>query len=240
MPGIAVLLILTETAVLIFGGYTAARYVLQKTEKTVAEASEFYFTSDLLRETPEELSEELPNYYVDPQNKDFQIALYNSVDSLRVTSADIEYEVAVQNGKAEKVKGTIRGGKANTENISITPDEGEKSVTVTVKTTQPYSKILSATFTLALGNQYSIEDEAGNIAAVLTMNCTDDSKAVKLSLPDGIIPDNTDKRVSKTADGYTFQSSGHEIYSLVLLKSDSGKNVSKTAESFADSINING
>ena len=234
MPGIAVLLILTETAVLIFGGYTAARYVLQKTEKTVAEASEFYFTSDLLRETPKEL----PNYYVDPQNKDFQIALYNSVDSLRVTSADIEYEVVVQNGKAEKVKGTIRGGKANTENIRIIPGEGEERVTVTVKTTQPYSKSLSATFTLALGNQYSIEDEAGNIAAVLTMNCTDDSKAVKLSLPDGIIPDNTDKRVSKTEDGYTFQSSGHEIYSLVLLKSNSDKNMSKASESFADSINI--
>ena len=51
LPGILILLVLTEIIVLVFAGYTAARYVLQKKEMTVAEASEFYFTSDLLRET---------------------------------------------------------------------------------------------------------------------------------------------------------------------------------------------
>lgn len=235
LPGILILLVLTEIIVLVFAGYTAARYVLQKKEMTVAEASEFYFTSDLLRET----TGDVPVYYIDPQNADFQIKLYNSADSQRVTSAEIEYTVEVTNGAADKTNGTIKGGIAGASPITVTPDKDAKeAVEVTVTTTKPYARTLSAAFTLALGNQYSIEDAEGNIAAVLTMNCTDDAKTVKLSLPEGVIPDNTNDRVEKEGEDYRFQSSGHEVYSIVLLKKDSGMNLSKSFIPFADEINI--
>ena len=83
-----------------------------------------------------------------------------------------------------------------------------------------------------------VEDEAGHIAAVLTMVCGDGEKDIRITLPSGVIPDEADIRIKDYKDDQcTFRSPGYGIYSLVLLKSEDDIIVSGQG-SFADAIDL--
>ena len=228
------LVLLVSILLLSFTGFTAARYVLQQQRDGVAAAQNFYFTSDLLKDESENAS-----YYIDPKAANFTVHLYNFADSKRTTAKTIRYAITTDNAAiTDSASGSLTGNNQNTGTITITPNEGASTVTITV-TSSPYKKVLKATFTLALGNRYTVEDASGNTAAVLTMTCTDDAKNIPLTLPSGVIPDATDTRVTLPADGeYLFTSPGEGVYSLVLLKSTPAVSLSRTETAFADTINI--
>lgn len=234
-----VLAILAAVALMSLAGATAARYVFRQEQGGLADAQNFYFTSDLLEEEAK-----VPRYYIDPQLNSFSIRLSNAADSLRATTGEIAYRIMVEGGSAEidgaaAATGVLPGGAAATATLTVTPSAGASQVTVAVTSTKPYEKTLKAVFELALGNQYIVEDSAGNTAAVLTMICTDSEKEIALALPAGVVPDNTDRRVTESPDGgYVFQSPGSGVYSLVLLKTDKSLNLSKESQSFADTINL--
>lgn len=232
---LAVLAILA--AALSFAGVTVARYALQQEKSGVAEPQNFYFTSDFLREETENA-----RYYIDPLSGSFQVELFNWADGERVSSGEIKYEVSARGAgvSANPENGILAGGAANTARLTVSPHADAKSVTVTVTALSPYTKTLSADFELGLGNRYAVEDKTGNTAGVLTMTCTDASKDVHLSLPGGVVPDNTDDRVSAgAAGGYIFRSPGHGVYSLVLLKTDPGRDLSIPETAFASEIVLN-
>ena len=231
---LTLLLIAVLALSLLFAGITAARYVLQQRESGIADAQNFYFTSDLLMEPSD-----TARYYIDPGSGSFDITLFNSADSQRITSADIPFKVAVTGGTASSVSGTLTGGHSASALLTVTPDANASEITVTVSTSAPFVKTLSASFVPALGNVYTIQDTSGDTAAVLTMTCTDSAKEMILTLPAGIIPDATDHRVSASSGGgYIFHSPGYGIYSLTLLKSDTSVALAGSNVPFAGTIDL--
>lgn len=238
---IPVPVVLAAVILLCFAGITSARYVMQKEKSTVAEAEEFYFTSDFLKEESEDAS-----YFIDPKTEEFTIKLFNYADSIRITAGEIEYEITVDGGTYES-KSSLKGPKQAEAEIKIKPDnplkasESEKIIKVTAKSSSPYSKTLTAEFIMKLGNQFVIEDKKGNRAAALTMICADDKKDITITLPEGVIPDKADDRVSydSATRKCLFRSDGYGIYSLVLLKKEAEKVLSGAEDGiFANSIII--
>ena len=222
-------LVLLAAGLLSLAGVTAARYVARQSESGLVSASAFYFTSDLLRE-----GEEVPSYFVDPKQETIQVRLSNTEDGERVTGGDITYRVSVEGGTATASTGTL-SGTAGTATVSVTP--AEEKVTVTVTSTSPYEKKLSAVFVRRAGNQYALSD--GNAAAVLTIICADDAREIKLTLPDGVLPDATDTRVkADSGGGYGFESPGPGVYSLTLLKTGTQKLGEIPFQNFADQIDL--
>ena len=229
---LAILIILIAFIALF--GITLARYVMEKSEQGVVASDDFYFYSDLLKDASEKAE-----YYIDPAKNTFQIKLMNYADALRITQKNINFTVSVENGSAEPASGTFNGSNKTESFVTITPVDNAEDIKVTVTSTAPYEKTISAVFHRIPGNQYKVEDAPGNRAAVLTMTCIDDPKSISITLPAGVIPDEADGRVAK-GDGdntYQFQSPGHGIFSLVLLKSNTSVNLSENGV-FADSINL--
>ena len=219
---------------LLFAGFTAARYVLQQKESGIADAQDFYFTSDLLMEPSENA-----RYYIDPGSGSFDITLFNSADSQRITSADIPFTVEVTGAAVSSASGTLTGGHSESVSLTITPDVSASEIIVTVSTSAPFVKTLSASFVPALGNHYTIRNASGDTAAVLTMTCTDSAKDILLTLPPGVIPDATDHRLSvSSGGGYIFHSPGYGIYSLTLLKTDTSAALAGNNVPFAGTIDL--
>lgn len=243
----SVLFFLAAAAVLSFAGVTAARYVRQEKKSGVAEAQAFFVSSDLLKEQTSD-NMDFPSYYIDPETVSFSIKLYNWADPERVTNTDIKYIVRsdesadITDGGNGTLKGTADGIQYEAV-LTVTPKQAasaKKNITVAVQTTEPYSRTLGAVFTLAKGNQYRIEDAAGNRAAVLVMACTDSEKDITISMGGtlGIVPDATDNRLTESGGEYKFHSPGQGIYSLLLLKTDAGLDLSQANTEFADAIQI--
>lgn len=251
------LLIAVLGMLLAFSGITAARYVNQVKKGNLMSAENFYFTSDLLREESADESKTAV-YYIDPLAENFTVELYNYADNMRIMSKDINYTVNVENGTANPVSGTlsVSGNSAVKAEITIRPTTNSSAgnagagktsgtsntsdVTVTVTSTSPYKKTLKAVFKRELGNQFQLEDKTGNRAAVLTMTCADSSKSISITLPEGVIPDKTDSRVTEYKDNiWTFKSPGEGVYTLILLKKDASKVLTGNEGGFfANSITI--
>ena len=220
-----VLLIIMLGVLAALAGVTAARYVMQRTDQSIVAAQDFYFTSDFLKEEGEAAL-----YYIDSKLP-VSIHLYNAEDSLRVTPGDIQYKVEVAGGTYTDSGNGILSATGGApvlavSDLVVTSQDSVTAVEVKVTTESPYQKVLSAKFMVAKGNMASIEDAAGKRAAVLTMTCVDDEKEIEITLPSGVIPDETNDNVISfdTASGMCrFQSPGHGIYSLTLLKSEQDK-----------------
>lgn len=225
----------TISAIIILLGFASigmARYVMEKNKAEIAEASNFYFTSNLLKEDTAENT----ILYVDPSKASFTIDLYNYADEQRKTASSINYTVTVENGSSNPASGTINAGTDKAV-LTITPTDKSKDVIVTATSTSPYKKELKATFKISLGNQYSIEDTNGNTAAVLMMTFTGSGGDVTLELPNTVIPDENNPNISKADGNWKFNVAKDGIYSLILLKQDQSLDLSDNGV-FADSIQI--
>lgn len=222
-------------------GVTAARYVMQNRQSGVMTAEEFYFTSDLLKEPSEAAL-----YYIDPKAETFSFRLFNYADSQRTTPQAIAYQIEVAESgaaTAEPDKGIIAGGAAGETVITITPSQvsatggNPADITVTATSKSPYEKKIQAVFRRSLGNEYTVNDGAGNTAAVLTVTCADSGGVIKISLPSGVIADQADDRITYADGVYTFTAPGSGVYSVVLLKTEVSGDYSCEGN-FADAITI--
>lgn len=219
--------VLAVAVVLALAGFAAARYVMQQQQDGLATATDFYFTSDYLKE-----SSESATYYIDPSTNDFTVELRNFADDLRFTSQGIDYKLTAESAVVDPVSGTMAGGTRDLATISVKPT-AQDAFTVTATSTSPYAQTLTATFIRAKGNHYTVEDAPGNAAAVLTMTCADSGGLITLDLPPGVVPDATDGRVSEN----TFTADGPGVYSLVLLKTNASLNLTDSGE-FANKITV--
>ncbi|MBC8570588.1 hypothetical protein [Zongyangia hominis] len=133
------------TAAALVTGLTMAKYVQQwKSEPALVGTKAFYFTSDLLKDASENASYELYSW-----GDGIKIQLQNFEDEKRISETDITYEVSYTltgGAKSEVTKGTIASGAgtAVSDTITVKPEPGAKTVTVTAKATSPYEKALSA------------------------------------------------------------------------------------------------
>lgn len=221
--------VLAVAVVLALAGFAAARYVMQQQQDGLATATDFYFTSDYLKESGENAT-----YYIDPSTDDFTVELRNFADDLRTTSGGISYSVNATNASVASGSGMLKGTERSTAKVTVTPSSGVQEFTVTATSTSPYAQELTATFIRAKGNHYTVEDASGNTAAVLTMTCADSGGPITLDLPSGVIPDATDGRVSEN----TFKPVDSGVYSLVLLKADVSLDLTGSGN-FADTIDLN-
>lgn len=227
--------ILAVTAGIIF-----ARYVLQENHSGVAEAESFYFTSDLLKE-----ESELKIYHIDPEAAEFDITFFNYADTKRVTKDTISASVAVTGGTCSPESFQITGGTNTSQKVTVTPSPNASSLTVTVTTSAPYKKTLSASFQREAGNEYKVEDAAGGRAAVLTITYVDEPPAggITLIVPEDVVPDAANTLITKEMDGkYKITPTEPGQYSLVLLKKNINSNLSQkeTDMGSANEITING
>lgn len=221
--------VLAVVVVLALAGFAAARYVMQQQQEGLATATDFYFTSDYLKESSENAT-----YYIDPGTESFAIELRNYADDLRKTSGDISYKVETANAVATDAGiGKLVGSAQSTAKVAVAPSSGVQEFTVTATSTSPYAQTLTAKFILAKGNHYTVEDKPDNTAAVLTMTCADSGGPITLILPSGVIPDATDGRMVNGA----FAPGSPGVYSLVLLKTNKDVDLSGSGE-FANEITV--
>lgn len=149
-------------AVLITGvSVVVARYIKKSAEENGVGAAEFYFSSDMLTTSGAE-------YNVSASS--VTVTLLNNTDELHITGSDLTYAVTVTNGTASSSAGTIPGGFAGSQSITVTPTDDSQPVVVTAATSEPYVKTLTATFTfdsLLSDATYLIEDNEGSDYATL-------------------------------------------------------------------------
>lgn len=205
--GVLILVCITLTLSL-YAGSTYAKYKENWSNGAVASAQNFYFESNLLSEggTAQSYS---------PGNITFD--LYNFADSLRTTGAAIAYSVAVDNGIVTSVKSgtddvsgssyTMNGNAAATHNVTITPTDTNKAVTITVTASAPYSKTLTATFNPTVAPTCTITDSKDSVTAQLNFLNLSDSASITVKLPTdtNLIPDIQDSRVTNYSNNsFTF------------------------------------
>lgn len=173
MVKIAVIICLVFVAAVPAGIHTYSRYVQQKKlAGATAVPQEFYFTGDVLKE-------EGGTYTIYDWTAGIPVTVNNFADSMRFSKTEIQYTVICEKGacsidggsKLHEASGTLKGGAAHTGNITIWPDQGEKSVTVTATSEAPYKKTLKAKFLLQDSSDllYAIEDSSGEATAELTI-----------------------------------------------------------------------
>lgn len=151
-----------------------AKYTTEQGEQSEISSPEFYFTSDYLSESA------IPEYKIYGSNIEFEIK--NCIDSLRTNVADIEYTVSATDGTLSSNGGTLTGGTAGSDTITLTYSGEEKEIIVTVKSTSPYVKELKAKFIFAESvMRYEITDSSGSYFAELYIHTANEAKTVTVN-----------------------------------------------------------
>lgn len=185
---------------LVFNGYTVAKYMMKNEEEQLYTAEAFYFTSDFLKPMEDGI---YPRYELQEGVEEVTITLYNSDDALRSSTMDISYDLMI--GSTEKT-GTIlveavapaKAGQTN-ETLSLTIPDGKSTETyfVTATATEPYTATIGAYFTVCRANSSidcSVNAVNGQPTILMTVATNDYAGGkVKLSWPAAhVYPDMTD------------------------------------------------
>ena len=217
-------------AVLLIGGL-AARYITSNRQQEEATSAQFHVTSDYLEE-------EEATYQITDWGDGFNIQLYNyEKENLALVSEEtISYEVTVEpasNWKVDSPNGELEGGSAKSKNLTITPIDKtavkqNDEVTVTVKTTAPFTKTLSAKFTVASKNMPEnqlIQSEDDKNQWHLIIGTNDYVGTVTVSWDkDKLCPDTTNEYMSSWMNNGSgnFEVKANTTYDLVFFSSQNG------------------
>lgn len=188
-------------AVLVLGilpGGLLARYVsLHKRENEMIAAG-FHISSNALLETA------LHHTAVCGPDGTFAIDLYNyELENIRsVSQVDIRYRVTVTGGGT--VQSVKSGGSAVTatsgvyvlpkgptkvaHTVAVKPNDGVSTLTVTVTTTAPYPKTLSATFDVSSGGITVTKSAVAGDVTRLTIETNQYEGQIDLTWPEGAYP----------------------------------------------------
>ncbi|MBQ9784655.1 MAG: hypothetical protein IJW29_04055 [Clostridia bacterium] len=148
----------------------------------------FYFTSDLLVAGGK-------SYSLNPGTTEVSFSLRNYADLLRFSDDEISYTVSVagDGGSLSETAGTLSGGNVASQTITLSglSDGGTYTVTVTGKA--GFSQTLSATFTVLEDRAaaYWNVDASNDAYVLLTVWTENASGNVTVTIPTGLIPDNT-------------------------------------------------
>ena len=226
--GIGLLLIVSLLA---FNGYTLAKYIFGHEQEAVFVAKDFYFESDLLKPT----DVNLPQYTLQTGVKDIIVTLKNYPDELRTSEVDIAYSVTLKkDGDSEPVTktGTLEIAEKN-EIISF-DNLAPGTYTVTATATKPYTKTLRAEFVVTgMDNniRWKVNDNAQSPFLQLIVQTADSAGAIRISWPNGVVPDNTDAllagAISNDGDeDYFVSMQANAEYAFVFFKEDPDRNYS--------------
>ena len=151
-----------------------AKYVTEHGKQSKVVSDNFYFTSDYLSESA------IPEYKIYGDSVAFEIRNY--MDSFRVNDSDIAYTVSATDGTLSSEGGTLTGGTAGSDTITLTYSGEEKEIIVTVTSSSPYVKELKAKFIFAESvMRYEITDSAGSYYAELYIYTGDTAQTVTVN-----------------------------------------------------------
>ncbi len=202
-------------------GVTLAKYRIENTSEEVKVPTRFYFESNLL-------SEDNPSYEIGINY--IRIDLMNYADSLRVSESDITYEVTISSadssaslGTAEGAMGTLTKEVQSKATVSFTGLTFGKTYTVTAKATAPYTKTVSATFTILEKENslaFEVRDEGNSVYLTLRTNELDST--VNIYWQEGYVPYNANDALAaatgKSAKGIKLNS--YSVYEFRFFKED--------------------
>ncbi len=203
----------------ILAGGVLARYRSDNQKQEEMKSSDFHITSDLLEE-------ERVSYDVTDWRSGIDILLYNyeKENVALIAGDDISYTIKVD-GKwvcTDPNKGVFKKSKDRTsQTIHLTPGTDVKNgdtVTITVNTTAPYKKTLSATFKVVSEGSpsYTVKDQSdGTVLLTILTNDYSGNITVKWQTgqldPDSTNPDMADwsdasgQGILKAEDNTTYQ-----------------------------------
>ena len=151
-----------------------AKYITTQGRQSELDSDHFYFSSDYLSEGV------LPEYKIYGDSVAFEIRNY--MDSFRVNDSDIAYTVSATDGTLSSEGGTLTGGTAGSDTITLTYSGEEKEIIVTVTSSSPYVKELKAKFIFAESvMRYEITDSAGSYYAELYIYTGDTAQTVTVN-----------------------------------------------------------
>lgn len=228
-PAVLGLLLLLACA-LTFGGFTAAKYVLNwASGDQMATAKKFYFTSDHLQ------AGDYPVYRISvpsPEEAKVAFSLRNFDPAGSISETDISYQYTVTVNSAASNQGgsgSLTGRTSQEQPITLALKAADfingKATVRVVATASPYDQTLGGVFELYLpiqGATLSVRDAAGS--NTLTMLVTTGERAGTVTIQwnnSAILPDSANYRFTQTtATSCTFYAEADAQYSFAFFKAD--------------------
>ena len=201
-------------------GVTYAKYRILSDDDTAVSPNRFYFESNLLKEGGAQY--ELNINYI-------RFDLRTFADDMRKSEVAVDYKVAMYCSDAPDVKVSETSGSIpvdTTEYPTIIFDDLSfgKTYTVTATATSPYTKTISATFTL-LDDENSLSYEfvkVNDFVVRMILRTNDLGSTVKVYWNEAYVPDNSNAplaaAVSNPAEGVVLKS--NSVYEFDFYKTD--------------------
>ncbi|MBU5481401.1 hypothetical protein KQI91_09330 [Blautia sp. MSJ-19] len=187
--------------------FVAAKYIRQTEKTSVANAQEFYFTSDLLDGNVHQVSTQTDGM------ASVTLTLMNHADELRYSEVDIAYTVTVTdaNGNEETgitvdpAKGSIAKGENHDAEIKVSGLKAGEKYVITASTDNTYAKTLTGTVSVnAVDSQVYASVKDGGVYIEVTVWTTESSVSnMILKYCAGLIPDNTDTQLKNAVTAST-------------------------------------
>ena len=229
--------------VLVISGGIYAKYINERSygDRPMSAAA-FYFESDYLTPTGHV-------YSLNALTNEVVVELYNFENELRVSEVDCTYTVTVEteDGEFALSNSTYEAKKnvATTNKITLSGLRQGYSYKVSVVSEGGYSKTLSAEFQIgmvATGFFKNVNDKQGSEYVILTVWSEFVKGDVEFTVPEGLIPDDTDPMLAdpqidterKFTDAESFADE-YSSRSYRFFKTD--KNRVYTADDFGVSMN---
>ena len=212
-PLVVTVVMLSLILAFLMVGTVYAKYIYATTGKNLLAAKEFYFTSNLLTEAG-------GSYKLNANTTSISFTLSNSFDELRISEVGITCTVNVAAQGADEPTVTFSDGKTLlTGNIkdqtTVTLSNLQKGgvYTVTAIGAGGYEQTLQATFSVSPNENYihyhlDTHDPAYVLLTVWTGNV---SGNLSVSVPAGLIPDNTDPKLRNI---YNYQDGSYTAFQI--------------------------
>ena len=227
---IALLLLCALTLALSIG-VTYAKYRLTEDDDTLLPSSNFYFESNLLKEGG-------ANYELNINYIRFDLRTF--ADDMRQSEVAVEYTLSLKRlkngeGDADEVidieslyempGSTIPAGATDYETIIFDNLDFGMTYEVTATAVSPYTKTISATFTLLDSENslsYELREDPNGFVVYMTLRTNDLGSTVKVYWNDAYVPDNSAgplaAAVSNPAEGVVLKS--NSVYEFKFYKTD--------------------
>ena len=223
---LAVYALVLLVAVCGVSGGLLARYVTQNRQQAEMISAGFHISSDFLKENG-------PTYSVSTTG-DLIVHLYNYEveNTAQISQVAMAYTVTVEGGTLAKLDETSVGAATTSSTfvksddkafhtLTITPSAS--TVSVTVQTTSPYGKTLSATFnrTANATPVYTFTNQ-GNGTGLLTVKTNEFAGSVTVDWAEGrYSPDNTNRLMEEWLDSNgrgSFTAAANSTYELLFVR----------------------
>ena len=227
-----ILVVVSTVLIVVSASVTLAKYATVHKDDPTVEPKSFYFESDLLGDPTN-----VPAYYL--AVNEIRIAVMNFADSLRWSEVDITYDLTVAEAGGAEIESlknqeltAVNNGPADPVTHVISDLAFGKTYTVTLSATAPYTKTLTANFTVydernsVSYSVYPPQDTSsalyGDNVVYVEVKTNELKRNVSVYWQNGYVPDNSYKpqEDSQGTVDLNVELEPHSTYVLRFFKSD--------------------